>query len=190
MGDVPDEELVRGFLRGDRSTMGALVERHQDRIYGLCYRMLGRPEDAADATQDVFVTCMRKLSGFRGDSKFSTWLYRVAVNVCHDTLRKRMRERPAEEEPPEEQGGGGDPASQAAAAADVERGLRQLPEEYRVVLLLHDLQDLPYEEVAPAIGAPLGTVKSRIHRARLALARALGGEPPGGPDPSKFLEAQ
>ena len=192
MADVPDEELVRRFLRGDGAALGAIVERHQARIHSLCYRMLGRHEDAADATQDVFVTCMRKLAGFRQDSKFSTWLYRVAVNTCYDVLRKRSRERPAEEEPSEEAvatGAMGDPASQASAAADVERGLRQIPEEYRVVLLLHDLHDLPYEEIAEAIGAPLGTVKSRIHRARVALARALG-EPPGGPDPSKYEEAR
>ena len=191
MADLSDEELVRRFLRGDRAAMGTLVERHQSRIHGLCLRMLGRREDAADATQDVFITCMRKLGGFREEARFSTWLYRVAVNVCHDTLRKRSRERPMDEDAPEGEAGGGDPASQAAAAADVERGLRQIPEDYRAVLLLHDLHDLPYEEVARVIGAPLGTVKSRIHRGRVALARALEGtplEPAEGAAPSKQEE--
>ncbi|MGH2723570.1 MAG: RNA polymerase sigma factor [Actinomycetota bacterium] len=179
-----DEELVRRFLAGDRPAFATLVERHQRRVYNLAYRMVGRPEDAADVTQDVFVTCLRKLSGFRGTSSFTTWLHRVAVNACYDTLRRRGREQPVAENP--EPAPAPDPADAAAAAVDVQRALLEVPEEYRAVLILHDVQGIPYEEVAHTIGAPIGTVKSRLHRGRIALARALRGEQPG-PAPASNL---
>lgn len=174
MASETDEELVRRFLAGDRSAFGTLVERHERRVYNLAYRMLGRPEDAADATQDVFVTCLRKLSSFRGSSAFTTWLHRVAANACYDILRRRPREQPAPENP--EPAPTADPAEASATAIDVQRALLQVPEEYRVVLIMHDVQGVPYQDVAEAIGTPVGTVKSRIHRGRVALARALGLE--------------
>ncbi|HUG87622.1 MAG TPA: sigma-70 family RNA polymerase sigma factor, partial [Actinomycetota bacterium] len=93
-----DRQLVRAHLGGDRGAFSTLMERHQRRVYNIAYRMLGRPEDAADATQDVFLTCLRKLSGYRGHSAFTTWLHRVTVNVCHDALRRRSREQPARDE--------------------------------------------------------------------------------------------
>lgn len=178
-----DEELIRGFLGGDRQAFGELVERHQRRVYNLSYRMLGRPEDAADATQDVFVACLRKLSGFRGTSSFPTWLHRVTMNVCYDILRKRSREQPAEDALPEP--AGADHADAAAVGVDVQRALLQIPEEFRAVVLMHDALGIPYEEIAEALGAPIGTVKSRLHRGRVALARALGREHGGGSDGSK-----
>lgn len=152
------------------------MERHERRIYNLAYRMLGRPEDAADATQEVFLTCLRKLSGFRGTSAFTTWLHRVAVNVCYDALRRRGREEPAADPP--EATPTPDPAEASAAAVDVQRALMRVPEDFRTVLILHDVQGVPYEEVAEALGTPVGTVKSRLHRGRVALARALRGEQP------------
>jgi RNA polymerase sigma-70 factor (ECF subfamily) len=182
-----DRELVRAHLRGNRGAFSTLVERHQRRVYNIAYRMLGRPEDAADATQEVFLTCLRKLSRYRGESAFTTWLHRVTVNVCHDALRKRSREQPArEEEGPEP--ASRDVADAAAAAVDVQRALSLVPEEFRAPLVLHDLDDLPYDEIAEILGAPLGTVKSRIHRGRVALARALRGEPQPPPGPSNVQE--
>lgn len=171
-----DRELVRAHLRGDRAAFSTLVDRHQRRVYNVAFRMLGRPEDAADATQDVFVTCLRKLSGYRGDAAFTTWLHRVTVNVCLDALRRRSREQPARDEDGPEPSSR-DVADAAVAAADVHRALSLLPDEFRVPLVLHDLQDLPYDEIAEVLGAPVGTVKSRIHRGRVALARSLRGEP-------------
>lgn len=185
MAEVTDAELVRQHLLGDDRAFGVLVERHQRRVYNVALRMLGRPEDAADASQEVFLTCLRKLGGFRGDAAFTTWLHRVTVNACLDALRRRSRER-ATDDPPE--GAEGDHADAAAAAADVQRGLLAIPEEFRTVLVLHDLQGLPYEEVAEILGAPLGTVKSRIHRGRVALARALRPEPSPSPPSSKIEE--
>ncbi|MGH2545646.1 MAG: RNA polymerase sigma factor, partial [Actinomycetota bacterium] len=162
-------------------------ERHERRVYNLAYRMLGRAEDAADASQETWLICLRKLSGFRGTSEFTTWLHRVAVNVCHDALRKRAREGPAadeELEPPPAP----DTTEASAAAVDVQRALLEVPEEFRAALILHDVQGVPYEEIAESLGAPLGTVKSRIHRGRLALARALPGEHPRGSSPSNLQE--
>lgn len=185
MAEVPDAELVRRHLDGDGSAFAVLVERHQRRVYNVALRMLGRPEDAADAAQEVFLTCLRKLGSFRGDAAFTTWLHRVTVNACLDALRRRSREQPSEE-PPERPVG--DHADAAGAAADVQRGLLAITEEFRAVLVLHDLQGLPYEEVAEALGAPVGTVKSRVHRARVALARALRPEPSTPPPTSKIEE--
>ena len=184
---MPDEdrELVERYLRGDRAAFGRLVERHRRRVYNIAYRMLG-PTDAEDATQEVFVTCLRKLSGVRFESAFTTWLYRVTVNVCTDLLRKRSREQ-AWEEPPDRPVP--DATDTAGAAIDVQRALLQLPLEFRAPLVLHDIHDLPYEEVAECLGAPIGTVKSRIHRARVALARAMKGEPERPARPSKLEEA-
>ncbi len=184
MADPSDDELIRRHLSGDRSAFGLLVERHQRRVYNLTYRMLGRPEDAHDATQDAFVTCMQKLSGFRGTSAFTTWLHRVTLNICYDTLRKRAREIPVEEQD-EQTVAPGDLAADSAAAVDVQRALLAVPEEFRTVLVMHDVQGVPYEEIAEALGAPIGTVKSRLHRGRVALARALGGEQRRGSRASK-----
>jgi RNA polymerase sigma-70 factor, ECF subfamily len=182
-----DEELVRRYLRGDRPAFSLLMERHGRRVYNLAFRMLGRPEDADDATQETFLICYRKLSGFRGASAFTTWLHRVAVNVCHDALRKRARERPGQEEeiePPPVP----DPSEASADALDVQRALLAVPEDFRAVLILHDVQGVPYEEIAETLGTPLGTVKSRLHRGRVALGRALRGEQPRGASPSKLEE--
>jgi RNA polymerase sigma-70 factor (ECF subfamily) len=187
VSEPPDEELVRRYLRGDRPAFTALMERHERRVFNLAYRMLGRPEDAADAAQDTWVICLQKLSGFRGGSAFTTWLHRVTVNVCHDALRKRARERPAEEEEVEP-APVPDPTEASAAALDVQRALLAVPEDFRAVLILHDVQGVPYEEIAEALGAPLGTVKSRLHRGRVALARALRGEQPRGSPPSNLQE--
>ncbi|HVM12314.1 MAG TPA: RNA polymerase sigma factor [Actinomycetota bacterium] len=182
MNDPSDADLVERFLGGDRDAFATLVQRHTTKVYNVAYRMLGRPEDARDAVQEVFLTCLRKLRGFEGRAAFTTWLYRVTVNVCHDALRRRAREQPAHEELPDLPED--DRTEAAAAAADVHRALGAIPEEFRTVLVLHDLQGEPYERIAEVLGAPLGTVKSRLHRGRVALGRALRGEQSGTPTPS------
>lgn len=187
MDEPTDEDLVRRYVRGDGSAFTVLMERHGRRVYNLSFRMLGRPEDADDATQETFLICYRKLPGFRGASAFTTWLHRIAINVCHDTLRKRTRERPTDQDelgPPPLP----DPTESSADAVDVQRALLAVPEDFRAVLILHDVQGVPYEEIAQTLGAPVGTVKSRLHRGRVALARAVRGEHPGGTSPSKLEE--
>ena len=98
MGDeeASDRELVARAVAGDRFAFGLLIRRHERRVYNLAYRMLGREEDARDATQDAFLVAMRKLSSFRGDAAFTTWMHRVTVNACYDLLRKRKRDGPVQ----------------------------------------------------------------------------------------------
>lgn len=175
MNELADEELVRRHLAGDRQAFSILMQRHERRVFNLAYRMLGRREEAADASQDVFVTCLRKLGGFRGTSAFSTWLHRVTLNVCYDALRRRSREDVVEEVPQPSEGF--DLAEATAVAVDVHRALQRVAEDFRAVLILHDVQGLPYDQIAEAIGVPVGTVKSRLHRGRVAMARELGEQP-------------
>ncbi len=171
-----DADLVSRFRNGDRSAFDVLVSRHQRRVYNLAYRMLGRVEDARDAAQEAFLACYRHLGTFRGDSAFGTWLHRITVNACYDSLRRRPPD-PSPLSDVVEPAAARDHADQAVAAVDVQRALLKVPVEFRGALVLHDIQGLPYEEVAEALGVPIGTVRSRLHRGRLAMARALAGEP-------------
>ncbi len=185
-----DEDLVRRYVSGDRSAFATLVERHERRVYNLALRMTGHEEDARDATQDAFLTALRKLSSFRGEAAFTTWMHRVTVNACYDILRKRQRapvlDRLPDHEP--EPPPAPDHAEATVGAIDVQRALTEVPEDFRAAMILHDVQDLPYEEVAAILGVPVGTVKSRLHRGRVALARALAERPArereDAPDPS------
>lgn len=150
--------------------------------------MTGREEDARDAAQDAFLTALRKLSSFRGEAAFTTWLHRVTVNACYDLLRKRQRQplldHGADAGP--EPVPAPDHADETSLSIDVQRALRKVPEDFRVVMVLHDVQDLPQDEVAAILGIPVGTVKSRLHRGRVALAKALHAERerPAAPGPS------
>jgi RNA polymerase sigma-70 factor (ECF subfamily) len=184
-----DAELVERYLAGDRAAFTTLVHRHERRVYNLAYRMLGREEDARDASQEAFLTALRKLSSFRGEAAFTTWMHRVTVNACYDILRRRKREPRLEEWPDEGAPPPGpvasDHADSAAEAVDIQRALARVPEEFRVVLVLHDVQDLAYEEIGGILGIPVGTVKSRLHRGRVALGRLLAGERSGAPRPSE-----
>ncbi len=182
--DPPDADLVEAARGGDQAAFAALVRRHERRVYALAYRMLGREEDARDAAQDAFISCYRNLRNFRGDAAFTTWLHRIAVNACYDALRKRRELLGIEEAP--EPPPAPDHGDAAAAAIDVHRALQLVPPDFRVVLVMHDLQDMAYEQIAEALRLPLGTVKSRLHRARIALAEALGGEPSDPARPSKL----
>lgn len=178
----PDLDLVGGYLRGDAAAFSTLVERHQARVFNVCLRLLGNTEDAADATQDAFLVALRKLGQFRGDAAFSTWLHRVAVNASYDILRKQRRQpmlRLASDDLTEVDPGPPSPdhADEVAGTFDVTRALALVPEEFRVALVLADVQDLPYEEISRVLDVPVGTVKSRVHRGRLALAKAMGPAP-------------
>lgn len=176
-----DERLVRRFQEGSADAFEVLVQRHGTRVYNLCFRILGDPEEAADASQDTFLAALRKLNTFRGDSAFTTWLHRVAVNACYDSLRRKRRRpllqivRDEDDERAEPSLPSPDHADQVVFSVDVGRALMEVPEEFRVVLVLADVQDLPYDEIARVLEIPVGTVKSRVFRGRAALGRALGG---------------
>lgn len=177
-----DEELIRRFRAGDASAFTALVERHQRRVYALCLRVLGDPDSASDVAQDTFLTVLRKLDGFRGEAAFTTWLHRVTMNACYDELR-RARRRPMLHVAPDE---GAEPepgqpiedhADEVGSTIDAAAALASIAEEFRIAVVLADVQDLPYERIAAILDVPVGTVKSRVHRGRVALARAMGLTP-------------
>jgi len=170
-----DQELLDRILSGDKSAFDELMRRHEDRVFGLCLRMLGNREDALDTTQETFITVYRKAHQFSGRSAFGTWLYRVAVNTCYDHLRKTKRRRtvpmPESSDPP-------DLASQdefgaAELRPDVSRALASLQPEFRAAVMLVDLEDLSLEETAAVLKVPIGTVKSRVFRGRRLLAETL-----------------
>jgi RNA polymerase sigma-70 factor (ECF subfamily) len=193
VADAPDAELVRRFLAGEVQAFTELVTRHERRIYAVCLRILGNADDAADATQDTLLSVVRKLDGFRGDAAFTTWLHRIAMNVCYDHLRRSQRRpvlhRVLDDDLPAHEAGPPVP-DHADAIADahlIAAALADVPEDFRIAIVLADMQDLPYEEIAKVLDLPIGTVKSRVHRGRLALARALEGtgEPRGAPRTSE-----
>lgn len=171
-----DTELLERARRGDRRAFDDLMSRHEDRVFAVCLRLLRHREAALDATQDTFLTVFRKFDQFRGDSSFSTWLYRVAVNTCHDHLRRAKR-RPTDPLPDTQ-----DPPDVAAGSSlesielrgDLTRALSSLSEEFRAAVVLADVEGLGVAEVAAILGVAEGTVKSRLHRARKQLAALLG----------------
>ena len=176
-----DRRLIAETLAGRTAAYGELVRRHQDRVFNLAARILGNPEDAADAAQEAFLHAYQALPGFKGDSEFFTWLYRIAFNAAVSQKRKR---RPAGRL---DFGDGGstepaDPASldpppsgleQAEEVAQLTAALARLSADHRAVLVLKDIDGLAYDEIAAVVGVPVGTVRSRIHRARLELRTLL-----------------
>ncbi|HYT29529.1 MAG TPA: sigma-70 family RNA polymerase sigma factor [Actinomycetota bacterium] len=171
--EAPDAELAARAGAGDEGAFRLLVKRHERRVYNLAYRMLGREEDARDAAQDAFLSAYRRLATFRGDAAFGTWLHRITVNASYDILRKRKNEPVLRDELPEPSPAA-DHGDRAAAAVDVQRALLGVPVEYRAVVVLHDLLGRGFEDIAEALEVPVGTVKSRLHRGRVAMGRVLG----------------
>lgn len=193
MEGASDRDLVRRYLAGEARAFDDLVARYERKVHAVALRMCGDPEDARDVTQEVFVSALRSIRGFREEAQLGTWFHRIAVNASLDHLRRRRKHapRPIEEvgERPSHDPGPDELAIGASRAAEVHRALARLSEEHRAVLVLHDLQGLDYAEVAEALDIPVGTVKSRIHRGRCEIARMLGhlreGEPAAGPGPLK-----
>lgn len=179
---MEEHKLLRLAKAGDRDAFGALVELYQKRVYHQALRLTNSPEDAADVTQEVFFKVWRGLPRFQGDSSFATWLYRLTDNATIDLLRRESKRRgdvPLDGLPFD----GGlttDPAPSPQEALEgrelqraVARGLEQLSAEHRQVLVLRELNGLSYDQIAEVLGLSVGTVKSRIARARLALAKIL-----------------
>ncbi len=169
--------LVTAARQGDREALEALLRRHQDRLHGLCRRMLGNDHDAEDATQEAMIAIVRGLPRFDGRSAFSTWAYRVATNAALDELRRKgRRPRPTADEDHESAfpaDGRLDPQEVISARLDVDAALQLLPEEQRAAVVLRDLLDLDYAEIAEVLAIPIGTVRSRIARGRGAIASLL-----------------
>ena len=178
---IDDGSLVQAAQRGDRRALEQLLQLHYDRIYAVCRRVTGHDADAADAAQEALIAIVRNIERFDGRASFGTWVYRIATNASLDELRRRRRRplaavpAPGEQssEPPDPTAGG---AFDAVADREVlEVALAGLSDEFRVPVVLRDVADLDYAEIAEVLGVPVGTVKSRIARGRAALATALGG---------------
>ena len=176
---------MRRVLGGDTNAFEALVVEYEKNIYAITQRMTGNAEDAADMTQETFIKAYNSLSSFRGDSKFSVWLYRIATNVCLDFLRSRSRKPTVslsmeDEDGEETQLDIADESQSPERLLErgltrdaVRRGLNALSPEYRQILLLREIQGLSYEEIADVLSLEAGTVKSRIFRARQRLCAFL-----------------
>jgi RNA polymerase sigma-70 factor (ECF subfamily) len=181
--NADERSLIAKILAGDRAAFGQLVERYQQRVYNTVYRVLHNAEDAADATQEVFLNVYQALGSFKGDSEFFTWLYRIAFNTAISHKRRRKPTRSID-------GDGSQTISLEPADKSVDvapdaaqerredeqtlmNAIAQLSIEHRIILVLKDIEGRKYEEIAEISGIPVGTVRSRLHRARLELRMLL-----------------
>ncbi len=192
---VADEILVKKTQGGDTAAYGELVRRYQDRVYGLVLKMFS-PEDARDVVQEIFIRVFRGLPGFNYQASFATWLYRISTNVCLDQLRRRGREgqRLLPLEMGDDEGGclrDNSPGPEEhlldrERVGALKRAVQELPDGYRMALVLHHYQGLSYRQVAEAMGLPEKTVATRIHRAKKMLRKKLsGGEDSALPEGKK-----
>jgi RNA polymerase sigma-70 factor (ECF subfamily) len=171
-----DAALLVKVVEGDHDAFTTLMHRHEDRVFAVCLRIMGNRSSALDATQETFLTLYRKAKQYRATAAVGTWLYRIAVNTCYDLLRKEKR-RPSEAMPSYL-----DPADAHAEdrytsielRPSVEAALATLTADFRAVIVLSDVEGMSLPEVAEALDVPLGTVKSRLFRARRQLAGLLG----------------
>jgi RNA polymerase sigma-70 factor, ECF subfamily len=178
-----DEELVARSIRGDADSFNQLILRWERPIYALAYRTIGREEDARDVCQETFLRAFRALPGFRGQAKFSSWLYRIALNLCRDWIRRERRigfvQQPedvdltdlaAAAEPSETIE---DLVSRNDQVRAVERAMALLPEDQRTAIVLKEYHGLTFQEIADLMGCPLSTVKTRLYQGLTVLRREL-----------------
>jgi RNA polymerase sigma factor (sigma-70 family) len=180
--------LIQAAKEGDLNSFNHLVLLYQDQVYNQAYRMMGEPGYAADATQEAFISAYRKLHSYRGGS-FRAWLLRIVSNACYDELRRRQR-RPTTSLEPMDDGGEeiesphwlADPGEtpedsleRSELGSAIQSCLDELPLDFRVVVVLVDVQGMDYSEAAQAVGKPVGTIKSRLARARTRLRDCLQG---------------
>jgi len=183
--DERDSILADRAAHGDRRALELLLDRHVDRIHAVCRRVVADPEDALDATQEAMIAIARGIDRFDGRAAFTTWSYRVATNAALDELRRRRRRPvPAHPDGPDPVAPGPATDDRAATRLDVDAALRELPEEFRVAVVLRDLCDLDYAEIADVLEIPPGTVRSRISRGRALLVKRLDPDVGGNRDPS------
>ena len=188
--DFPDQNLIEKVNTGDYLAFEALVNRYEGKVYRLCMRMLRNAEDAEDALQEVFLQVYRGLKGFEGRSTFSTWLYRLATNVCLMKIRSRGTEpqqlMPLEDYLPRHEEGKHphipewpdlpeDLLLNKESREKMMEALEKLPVEYRAVFILRDIEGFSNAEAGEALGISVAAVKSRLHRARLTLRGLLAG---------------
>ncbi len=176
---ITDVECVKKVQRGDTGCFEILVRRHQKATFNLVYRLLGDYDEAAEVAQEVFLSAYKSIKQFRGDANFSTWLYRIAFNHA-STRRKSIKLAEQRYVPIDDLDLVGESPNDPVKSAEqkeiqqrVQQALDTLDKEEAMVILLRDLQDVPYDQVAAILGIPIGTVKSRLHRARQSLKLKL-----------------
>ncbi len=180
--ELTDEEAVRAFLQGEQPVFNEIVERHKDMVFSLCYNIMNDYDDAHDCAQDVFIRVHDRLCDFGFRSALSTWIYKIAMNLCRDRLKTSYRKRVRNFAVPEES----DRISsqyltphESIERDETENAIRcaieQLPENERVLIVLRDLEGRSYDEIAGITGIPEGTVKSRLARGRKGLRSLLKG---------------
>jgi RNA polymerase sigma-70 factor (ECF subfamily) len=184
-----EKRLVHKLKRRDPRAFERLVNQFQTPVFNLVYRMLGSKEEAEDLAQEVFVTIFKKIDTFRGDSSLSTWVYRIATNHCKNRkkyLGRRRGDQPLAKELDETEFKGPETMRTAAvidrpdelvegyqAEQLIQDAMRELEEDQRLILVLRDIQNVSYDDISTITGLPLGTVKSRLHRARMCLKDKL-----------------
>lgn len=183
---MTEADIIKKCKKGSREAFNKLVSEYQTKIFNMSYNMLSNREDAFDAAQEVFLRVYKNIGSFREQSSFSTWIYRICTNVCTDMLRKRQRSQgvisissssyddedkdmdiPDLSPTPEEY------TELNERQTAVREGLRLLKDEYRTIITLYDIEGLSYEEIANVLQLPIGTVKSRLNRARMSLRKIL-----------------
>lgn len=191
---LEDSELIAKCIEGDTSAFGQLVDKYQQKVYNIAFRMTNNHDDALDLAQESFLRIFRALKTFKNESAFSTWMFRIASNVCLDELRKKKRQphvalstdalvageegsfpfevAAGDEYAPEEQ------LIRSETRREISMALTQISAEHRLVLTLREVEGYSYEEIADILGANIGTIKSRINRARLALREILTSREP------------
>jgi RNA polymerase sigma-70 factor (ECF subfamily) len=184
-GEPADDELVAQVRAGDQEAFGTLLHRYQDKVYSVVYHYVEQPEDALDLTQEAFVKAYAQLGGFRGQSSFYTWLYRIAVNVAIDAVRKRATRKALSVEQAETTGlqlasSEREPDPQQALEAQelsavLRATLAKLSPALRATVIMHDVEGMTHEEIGHVLGCSEGTAKSRLSRARAELRRRLQG---------------
>jgi RNA polymerase sigma-70 factor (ECF subfamily) len=182
-GELPEAEAIRLAQQGDPAAFERIYQLHSRRIYSLCLRMVSNTAEAEDLTQEAFLQLFRKIATFRGESAFSTWLHRLAVNVVLMRLRKKkVPESSLEEvtEPDEESGGPrrdfGGPDLRLSGSIDrvnLQRAIEELPPGYKQVFVLHDMQGYEHNEIADIMSCSIGNSKSQLHKARMRLRELL-----------------
>jgi RNA polymerase sigma-70 factor (ECF subfamily) len=182
-GEMPEAEAIRLAQQGDAAAFERLYQLHSRRVYSLCLRMVSNTAEAEDLTQEAFLQLFRKVATFRGESAFSTWLHRLAVNVVLMRLRKKSATETSLEEttePDEETGGPrrdfGAPDLCLSGSIDrvnLQRAIDQLPRGYKAVFVLHDVQGYEHNEIAEIMGCSIGNSKSQLHKARMRLRELL-----------------
>src|SRR6187455_767410 len=178
-----DEELVARSIGGDAESFNELILRWERPIYVLAYRTIGREEDARDVCQETFLRAFRALPGFRGQAKFSSWLYRIALNLCRDWVRRERRTpvvQPPEDVDLIEMSAAAEPSesiedlvARKELSRLVERAMALLPEEQRTAIVLKEYHGLTFQEIAELVGCPLSTVKTRLYQGLSVLRRHL-----------------